>query len=156
MEERDPKLESVWRQKEVPVIFLKERKSRPMIKVGSTQEDAGWIMSFKKSYGGWWRKNYSCWDVPKSWFAEIAKELLIRYGSVYIVQPFNENEKCCPSCWNAVGIECVCSCLGANHGSGKPLGKWYDVVETFASKWDGKNYGCKLITPFSETDIITL
>lgn len=147
------KLEAIWKQKEVPVIFLKERKGRPMIKAGDGEKDTVWIRDFGSSYGGSWQQKYNCWVVPKAWFTGITKKLLSIYGRVYVVQPFSENEKCCPACWNATGIECTCSCQGANHGSGQPAGKWYIVSDTFAAKRGDRHYGCKLITPFFETDI---
>ena len=45
----------------------------------------------------------------------------------------------------AKGLECQCSCLGKNHGSGssKP---WFIISETVALKWGDKDYSCRLVT----------
>jgi hypothetical protein len=92
-----------------------------------------------------WVDHFKCWEVPKSWFEDVARRLLRRFGRVYIIQPFRLQEKCAPRCWNATGLECECSCMGEHHGSGNPPGKWYIVSETFAVRWEERRYACRLI-----------
>jgi hypothetical protein len=53
--------------------------------------------------------------------------------------------KCAPACLYAVGYHCECSCMGANHGTGHPGGRWHEVSDTFAFNWGPKQYACRLI-----------
>jgi len=55
---------------------------------------------------------------------------LAKYSKVYVIQPYREQEKCSPTCQNAIGHECQCSCMGllriptkpAMHSNLKPAG----------------------------------
>ena len=68
----------------------------------------------------------------------------LRFGRVYVIQPYREFEKCAPACWNATGFTCECSCMGKNHGS-MPGGRWWVVADTFAIQWQGRRLACRLI-----------
>lgn len=92
-----------------------------------------------------WNSERRCWELPKAWFESIVKRALDKYAQIYVIQPFNAQEKCAPACWNALGVECECSCMGQNHGAGHPEGKWHVVSETFAVRWDDKQYSCRLL-----------
>lgn len=84
------------------------------------------------------------WEVPRSWFNKLVDFMLERYKSVYVIQSYNVYERCAPSCVNALGHECECSCLGKNHGSGDLTG-WYVVSDTFAIRHQSCPYSCKLL-----------
>ena len=66
------------------------------------------------------------WELPKSWFNDFVDRALQRYGKVYIIQPYREQEICARACQEALGHECQCSCMGANHGVGND-GSWFEV-----------------------------
>lgn len=58
---------------------------------------------------------------------------------------FTEKRSLCPACWSAVGADCECSCMGANHSSGRPIGRWYEVSDTFAVMWGIQRYSARLL-----------
>jgi len=91
-----------------------------------------------------WRKRERYWELPKSWLNVIVNRLLLRFGSVWIIQRLRVQEKCAPACMNAQGHECACSCLGANHGMGISNG-WFLVSDTFATRWQETDVSCKLL-----------
>lgn len=146
MDQRDPKLLEIWNQKQIPVVFRGGGKRPLMIRLPFGKDNRQWLQEGHRTQPEWVvAKKY--WAAPKSWFENLIKRALVRYGRIYVVQPFRASQKCAPSCWNAVGVECECSCMGENHGSGEPLGRWHVVSETFAIRWDAKEYACRLIVP---------
>jgi hypothetical protein len=60
-------------------------------------------------------------------------------AKLYIIQPYREQEKCSPSCQDAEGHECQCSCMGRYHGIGR-------VSDTFATRWGDQELACRLLT----------
>jgi hypothetical protein len=62
-----------------------------------------------------------------------------------LIQPYREQEKCAPSCFNARGHDCQCQCMGANHGRGGPNAGWFVVSDTFATKWGEEHLACRLM-----------
>ena len=93
-----------------------------------------------------WLKDEKYWELPQAWFDSLVKRCLQRFGKVYIIQPYHAQEKCAPACWSAEGEVCECSCMGANHGSGHPGGRWKVVSDTFATRWAGRDLACRLLT----------
>lgn len=94
-----------------------------------------------------WLAEDKMWSIPKSWFEDVLRRALKRYGAVYVIQPFRKSELCAPACWNARGAECECSCMGRNHGSRSPGGQWHVVSETLAVRVGTKEYACRLLKP---------
>ena len=115
-----------------------------MVKLPYAPGNGDWLRSDHRRKPEW-VKQYKCWETPKSWFEDVVRRLLQRFGRVYVIQPYRTQEKCAPACWNATGVECECSCMGANHGSGDPQGKWHVVSDTLAVSWHGRPLGCRLI-----------
>lgn len=153
MENRNQQLLEIWKQKETPVLFLKSKKDPLLARFPHGKYDRKWVKGDHRRAPEW-LENYKCWKTPKAWLSCLIKRSLEEYGKVYLIQPFQPHQKCAPACWNATGEECQCSCLGKNHGAGKPKGKWYEVSETFAVFWGEKHYGCRLITPHEERGIL--
>jgi hypothetical protein len=85
------------------------------------------------------------WEIPITGFNKFVDRSLDRYGKVYIIQPYREQEKCAPACLNAQGHECECSCMGQNHGAGND-GSWFKVSEAFATRWHDQEIACRLLT----------
>lgn len=146
-------LVEAWQQDEVPVVCRLGKGCPVYVKL--KDHDAAydnlksvyWYMTNWLRAGNKhpvWLQEFACWSVPAAWFSKIIRRCLARYGSVYVLQPYREQEKCAPACWDAQGDICECSCLGENHGSGQPDG-YYVVSETFAVRWSGPALGCKLL-----------
>jgi hypothetical protein len=59
----------------------------------------------------------------------LLEALVERYGKVEVWLEFSLTQKCDKRCRDAHGDECVCSCLGMNHGGiwGR---RWFEVGET--------------------------
>lgn len=144
------RLTEIWKQREIPVILRRDGPlEKHRLRVPESFRDClDWLNSLgkgRKPNGRMyvaWRGEY--WEIPKTWFNNFVNGALQRYGKVYVIQPYNEQEKCAPACMNAVGHICQCSCMGAHHGMGND-GSWFEVSETFATRWHGRELACRLM-----------
>lgn len=146
MQDKDFRLSQIWRQNSIPVLYLQGKGASLLLRLPYAVGNREWIKGDGRK-NPVWEKDQKCWQIPKAWFERIIRQSLARHRKIYVVQPFNPNEKCAPACWNAVGAECECSCMGKNHGSGNPVGKWHVVSETLAVRWGSNDYSCRLLTP---------
>lgn len=144
MELQDPKLREIWAQKTIPVVYRQGKPKPILLRLPYATDNREWLKGDNRRDPKWGPK-YKCWETPRSWFDDIIKRSLRRFGRVYVIQPYQAHQKCAPACWNATGFECECSCMGANHGSGHPAGKWRVVSEAFAVQWNSREYACRLI-----------
>ena len=141
---QDPRLRSVWEQRAVPVVFRGE--SGPLIvRLPFSADNYVWLRNGNRNKPKW-NSKLICWEIPLAWFEDVIRRAVDRYDQAYVIQLHREQQKCAPACWNAGGLHCECSCLGANHGGGHPGGNWYEVSETFACEWGPKQYACRLIS----------
>ena len=144
MERQDGDLASIWRQKQLPVIF-RQSKSKPLlVKLPYLTDNLAWLKGDSRRLP-LWNPQYQCWEIPVAWFDDIIIRALQRFTRVYVIQLHREQQRCAPACWNAQGFHCECSCMGAHHGSGHPGNGWHEVSETFAFSWKDKQYACRLI-----------
>lgn len=73
-------------------------------------------------------------------------DCLDNFGSVYIIQPYREQEKCAPASWAAQSEECQCSVMGVNHGASSAGGDWKVISDAFANRRGKRHLACKLPT----------
>lgn len=140
----EQKIRTIWNQKHIPVIY--RRGDGPlMIKLPYAVDNRIWIKGTKRNKPKW-NSKYTCWETPKAWFNDLVTKILSRHKKVYVIQPYRKQEKCAPSCWNAKGHECQCSCMGEYHGTEGPNGNWLIISDTFATLWHEKELACRLIT----------
>lgn len=149
----EEKIKQIWRQNSVPVIYRQGGSKPLMIHLPYAKGNKDWIEEGHRNKPAWNQK-YKCWQTPKAWFNDLITRSLSRYGRVYVIQPYREQEKCAPACWNAVGHECQCSCMGENHGSQGPNGKWLVVSDAFATRWHEKKLACRLMTKNGGQDVL--
>lgn len=134
----------VWNQTTIPVIVRRTGKGQKhRLKLPYDKDNRYWIKNNRQSNPVWFSQ-LKVWEIPKAWFNDFIERSLTKYGHVWIIQPYREQEICAPACMNAVGHECQCSCMGANHGSGND-GSWFEVSEAFATRWKGKQWACRLL-----------
>lgn len=146
-------LRRIWKQDDIPVIVRKGAGHKLRIKVPGRQDDlnsrrrVAASLQAARPTGHYpeWLAQYSGWQLPQSWFSDLVNHLLRNFGKVYVIQPHNPQEKCASRCMNAKGHECECSCLGAHHGEGGPGAGWFEVSETFATRWGGQRLACRLM-----------
>jgi hypothetical protein len=143
MERQDPKLREIWLQKKIPVAY-RQAKSL-LVRLPYAADNRRWLKDDRRREPRW-NTQYKCWETPRTWFESVVQRMLKRFGPAYVIQAFRAQQKCAPACWNAKGFECECSCMGANHGSGDPWGRWYVISETLAVNWGERQYSCRLIT----------
>jgi hypothetical protein len=140
----DIQLRNIWHQNRLPVV-LRAGSVRPLvIRLPFDLTNRDWLRQGRRTIPEWLPRHHA-WSIPKTWFEDTLRQLLPRYGGVYVIQPFKMAEKCAPACWNAAGAICECSCMGANHGSGEPIGRWHVVSETFAVRVDTREFSCRLL-----------
>jgi lactoylglutathione lyase len=71
---------------------------------------------------------------PFSRLSELTTKLADHYGGVIVFRDSDGVEKCAPSCVKATSpvTECVCSCGGANHGTGALPAGFHVISESLA------------------------
>lgn len=138
------KIIQIWKQANVPVIYRRGTGYPLMIRLPYREDNRGWLKN-EKRINPTWVKDKKHWECPKAWFNDLVNRALLRWGKLYIIQPFRDQEICAPACWNATGHECQCSCMGANHGSQSSGSDWFVVSDTFATRWESKELACRLL-----------
>jgi hypothetical protein len=134
----------IWRQPNIPVVFRRERPAPLLVKVPFAVGNMDWLRDDQTRKPVWDGK-YKAWEIPQAWFDRTIRLCLRRYANCYVVQLLREKQVCAAACWDAQGMHCECSCMGANHGSGQPSGRWYEVDETFAVSWGVQKYAVRLL-----------
>lgn len=137
-------LRAVWNHARIPVVLRRGGKGQRLrIRLPFAEDNRRWLQADKRT-APVWLSEHRYWEVPKAWFNEFVENALHRYGSLYVIQPYREQEKCASACLNATGHECQCSCMGANHGVGND-GSWFEVSEAFATRWGEQRLACRLM-----------
>ncbi|MBP2238100.1 hypothetical protein J2Z31_004627 [Sinorhizobium kostiense] len=137
------RLKAVWTQTTIPVV-MRLGIGRPLsVRLPFAEGNGEWLKMGRRRDPKW-NSNDRFWELPKAWLNTIVDRSLDRYGSVYVIQPYQEQEKCSPACMNAQGHECQCSCMGANHGAGND-GSWFEVSDAFACRWNEYTIACRLM-----------
>lgn len=144
MDVSDDRLKDVWRQGRIPVVLRRGGKGQRLrLRLPPSSDNPKWLQNGRRISPIWIDKG-RYWEIPKAWFDDFVTRALTKYGRLYIIQPYREQEKCSPACLNAVGHECQCSCMGANHGAGND-GSWFEVSATFAARWSSQYLACRLM-----------
>lgn len=141
---RDVDLRRIWGQEAIPVIVrpsARGQKLRMRLPYAKTNRD--WLRDGRRANPAW-LKDKKYWELPKAWFNDLVDRALAKFGRLYVIQPYREQEVCAPACMNALGHECQCSCMGANHGAGNG-GGWFEVSDAFAVRWGGEHIACRLM-----------
>jgi hypothetical protein len=138
-------LNYVWGQELIPVILRRTGKGQHLrARLPFAEANRQWLQNGRRTSPVWIDgKKY--WELPKAWFNDFVERALVKYGKVYVIQPYREQEKCSPACQNAIGHECQCSCMGLYHGAGND-GSWFEVSDTFATRWADRELACRLMT----------
>jgi hypothetical protein len=135
-------LKHVWNQKQIPVVLRRTGKGEHLrVRLPFASDNRQWLQDGRRGTPEWIAAE-AYWELPKAWFNDFVDRSLFRYGSVYIIQPYREQEKCSPACQNAVGHECDCSCMGLHHGAGND-GSWFEVSDTFSTRWGERMLACR-------------
>jgi hypothetical protein len=139
------KARRIWNQGIIPVAVRRTGKGeRLRIRLPDAEANHQWLQNGRRTKPIWIR-NGKYWELPKTWFNDFVNRSLERYSKVYIIQPHREQEKCAPACLNARGHECQCSCMGQHHGAGND-GSWFEISDTFATRWGDRKIACRLLT----------
>lgn len=145
----DRAIREIWKQQGTPVVLRRGGNGeRPRARLpgnrGYSINDQAWLQNGRRIYPRWnFEKLY--WEFPRAWFNDFVDRSLKRFGRLYVIQPFREQQKCARACMEAQGHECECQCMGANHGSGID-GSWFEVSETFATRYGSPRLACRLMT----------
>lgn len=139
------KLGGIWAQKEIPVVLRRTGKGELLrVRLPFAEGNREWLRKGRHRQANWVADG-AYWEIPKAWFTDFVDRALARFGKLYVVQPYRVQEKCSPACQNAIKHECQCSCMGANHGQGSD-GTWFEVSDTFATRWSERELACRLMT----------
>jgi hypothetical protein len=136
---------ALWKQHAIPVVYRPEGREPLLVHLPYRPDNGAWLRGQHRRRPAWVAQ-YKGWQAPKAWFDDVVSQCLLRFGHVYVIQPYRVQETCAPACWQAHGFTCECSCLGANHGCQQPAGQWHIVSETCAIQWHGRQLACRLLT----------
>jgi hypothetical protein len=137
---------AIWGQGQVPVVYRSAEAGPLMVRLPYRRDNYDWLRG-DRTRKPKWDPDKKYWTLPRAWFKDLVSRLLPRYGAVYVIQPHRPMEKCARACWDATGLECSCSCLGVNHGTGHPGGRWYEVTESLAVRWHERELYWSLLSP---------
>jgi hypothetical protein len=139
------KLTYVWQQEGIPVVLRRTGKGQRLrVRLPYAETNRQWLQNGRRTSPAWIAgKKY--WELLKAWLNDFVERSLVKYGKLYIIQPYREQEKCAPACQNATGHECQCSCMGLHHSAGND-GSWFEVSDTFATRWGNQELACRLMT----------
>ena len=138
------RIRQAWKQQHTPVIVrINEKKKRHRLRLPYSTDNRQWLQDGRRTNPEW-IKSEKYWEIPKTWFNDFVNRALNRFGKLYIIQPYREQEKCARACMEAIGHECQCSCMGANHGAGID-NSWFEVSEAFATRWGNEEWACRLM-----------
>lgn len=138
------RLKSIWDQTEIPVILRRTANGAKIrLRLPYSKTNRQWLQNGHPPLMDWIPAG-AFWEIPKAWFNDFVNRALVKYGKLYIIQPYRETEVCARACMEAKGHECQCSCMGANHGAGMG-NKWFEVSETFAVRSTQRVLACRLL-----------
>lgn len=144
------RLKFIWmRQRDIPVVLRRTGKGeRLRVKLPYARDNGRWLRKERPARPAWIdavgeRPGY--WELPKAWLNDLVDRALLRYGKVYIIQPYRAQEICAAQCQNAVGHDCQCSCMGEHHGVGVGEG-WFEVSDAFMTRWGKRELACRLLS----------
>lgn len=141
-------IRKVWAQDEIPVLVRPQKEPPLYVRLPGAITNRSWLSSFGRIHPVSVTSQKSGlvhWEVPAAWFTPLVKNCIAKYGKVYVIQSLNRADVCASACWNAQGETCECSCLGTNHGGGRPEGNWKEISEAFAVHWTGRELACRLL-----------
>ena len=143
-------LQYIWKiQQDIPIALRRNGKGeRLRVKLPYAIDNRAWIQNDRRNAPQWVEPrnaNPGYWELPKKWFNDFVNRALKRYGKVYIIQPYREQEICARACQDATGHECQCSCMGEHHGAGND-GSWFEVSDTFSTRLGERQVACRLLT----------
>lgn len=136
--------DAVNRQNRYPVLIRGSRMAPLVIRLPYRSDNRDWLRG-DNTRKPKWLPEHRVWQVPKAWFDDVIRRSILRFGAIYVIQPFRASETCAPACWNATGAHCECSCMGEHHGSQAQEGRWHVVSETFAVRHGPREFACRLL-----------
>lgn len=142
--EEEGRAKKAWNNKFIPVVIRRGGSRALRLRVPATQHIEVLLRNGSRKRKPLWVPEGTYWELPASRFNDVVKLLLSRFGNLYIIQPYRENEICARACMEAHGFECQCSCMGAHHGSAH-CGGWYEVYETFSVRYGETRLACRLL-----------
>lgn len=141
-------LRAVWRQCSIPVLVRPQSHPPLFVRLPYSATNRSWLQAcgrINPKLVQNAKSGRSHWEVPMAWFSPLIRRCIEKYGRVYVIQPVDRSEVCASSCWNAKREICECSCLGTNHGGGRPAGSWKEISEAFAVQWSRGELACQLL-----------
>lgn len=140
----DHDIRRVWAQTEIPVVIRRTKRGQQhRLRLPYSADNRDWLRNGRRNRPIWLRAE-QYWEIPKAWFNDFVERSLMKFGRLWIIQPYRVEEVCAPACMNARRHECQCSCMGANHGAGND-GSWFEVSDAFAVRWNNEEWACRLL-----------
>ncbi|MQT05166.1 hypothetical protein FF041_35115 [Streptomyces jumonjinensis] len=77
-----------------------------------------------------WNRAARHWEIARPHLRTLVESMAMKFGEVNVYMEFSTRQRCDMRCSNAVGDDCVCSCMGENHGGAAYWQRWTLVGDT--------------------------
>jgi hypothetical protein len=98
------RLKAVWDQGNIPVVLRRVGKGeRIRVRLPFASSNGAWLRNDRHIKPEWFGGKQKYWELPKAWFNDFVERALKKYGKLYVIQPYREQEVCARSCMEATG-----------------------------------------------------
>jgi hypothetical protein len=77
-----------------------------------------------------WNSTAGQWEIARPHLRVLIEAMALRFGQVDVYLEFSTRQRCDTRCQQAGGDDCVCSCMGENHGGAAYWRHWTHVGDT--------------------------
>lgn len=77
-----------------------------------------------------WNITAKRWEIARSHLRTLVEVMAMKFGEIDVYLEFSTRQRCDVRCRDARGDDCVCSCMGENHGGAAYWRHWMLVGDT--------------------------
>lgn len=70
------------------------------------------------------------WEIARPHLRSLVEAMALKFGEIDLYLEFSVRQQCDTRCQAAQGDDCVCSCMGENHGGAAYWRRWTHVGDT--------------------------
>ncbi|MHB0790178.1 hypothetical protein [Bradyrhizobium sp. 5.13L] len=90
-------LKYVWGQERIPVVLRRTGKGQRLrVRIPFAETNRQWLQNGRRTPPVW-TNGEKYWELPKAWFNDFVERAPAKYGKIYVIQPYREQEKCSPA-----------------------------------------------------------
>ncbi|MER6641050.1 hypothetical protein ABT285_36690 [Streptomyces microflavus] len=70
------------------------------------------------------------WEIARTHLRTLIEAMAVRFGEIDVYLQFSTRQRCDTRCQTAEGDDCICRCMGENHGGAAYWREWIQVGDT--------------------------